>query len=81
MDRLKIRQFVVVCVDANAEEKSSIPPVDDLVVPKLLFRQQLLFDSLISFIPQRNLTEISDLVVRLICEPRRVVEPDDRLSR
>ncbi len=35
MDRLEVRQFVVVGVDAHAEEQPRVPPIDDLVVAEL----------------------------------------------
>lgn len=35
VDRLQVRQLVVVGVDARAEEKPRVPPVHDLVVPEL----------------------------------------------
>lgn len=35
MDCLKIRQLVIVGVDACAEEKARVPPVDDFVVAEL----------------------------------------------
>lgn len=35
MDGLKVRQLIVVGVDAHAEEEAGIPPVDDLVVAEL----------------------------------------------
>lgn len=35
VDRLQVRQLVVVGVDARAEEEPRVPPVDDLVVAEL----------------------------------------------
>jgi len=35
VDGLQVRKFIVVCIDAEAEEKPGITPVDDLVVAKL----------------------------------------------
>ena len=35
MNRLEIRQLIVVRVDADAEEQASVAPVNDLVVTKL----------------------------------------------
>jgi hypothetical protein len=35
VDRLQVRELVVVGVDAGAEEEASVPPVDDLVVAEL----------------------------------------------
>lgn len=35
MDSLKVGEFVVVCVDTDAEEEASVAAVDDFVVAKL----------------------------------------------
>lgn len=34
MDGFQVREFVVVGVDADAEEEPRVPPVDDLEVPE-----------------------------------------------
>lgn len=40
MNRLEIRQLIVVRVDADAEEQASVAPVNDLVVTKLTRRDR-----------------------------------------
>lgn len=35
MYSLQIRQLVIICIDASAEEEPRVPPVDDLVLPEL----------------------------------------------
>jgi hypothetical protein len=33
--RFQVRQLVIVCINARAEEEACVPPVDDLVVAEL----------------------------------------------
>lgn len=35
MNGLKVRELVIICIDADTEEKASITAVDDLVIAKL----------------------------------------------
>ena len=73
MDGLQVCELVVVRVHADAEEETSVSPVNDLVVPELkhhaLFTQRVRNPDRTKNAPQRSSTDTSGPSARLACAP------------
>ena len=62
MDSFEIGKFVIIGVYTDAEEQAGISPVDNFVVPELVFRLAFMSERSQGGAPRRNSIDISGLV-------------------